>query len=1247
MDTKSFIHLCSQKICLIKANLKQIFPNLLVTRLMFSFVLLLTFGSSQMMAQIVINEVSPSGTVELKNIGSTTIEVGDYWLCNFPNYEQIQSSTILCGSTLMEPGAILAVENDDLDLNNSDDEMGLYSSAAFGSASAILDYVEWGFAGHGRASVAIAASIWSADAFVPSIPVGGSIQFDGMGDTPADWAVSANSTICEENTTDTECDVVVGDITLADGSTSTSICVDGVADPLEVITSGGSEVSTGWIITDDAGNILALPMAPPFDLDGAGVGICEIWYIRYETLEGNEVGNNLSDLMGCFDLSNPITVIREAPDGGTVSLLDGGTTYTGTAGDIMVQVQHENESPNLSYWYIITDANDNILGFLNSAVGNTLDLSPAPPGECHIWGWSYRGLPDPVLGENISTLNDDSCEEISDNFITVIREATECDVFTGDITLADGSTSTSICVDGVADPLEVITSGGSEVSTGWIITDDAGNILALPMAPPFDLDGAGVGICEIWYIRYETLEGNEVGNNLSDLMGCFDLSNPITVIREAPDGGTVSLLDGGTTYTGTAGDIMVQVQHENESPNLSYWYIITDANDNILGFLNSAVGNTLDLSPAPPGECHIWGWSYRGLPDPVLGENISTLNDDSCEEISDNFITVIREATECDVFTGDITLADGSTSTSICVDGVADPLEVITSGGSEVSTGWIITDDAGNILALPMAPPFDLDGAGVGICEIWYIRYETLEGNEVGNNLSDLMGCFDLSNPITVIREAPDGGTVSLLDGGTTYTGTAGDIMVQVQHENESPNLSYWYIITDANDNILGFLNSAVGNTLDLSPAPPGECHIWGWSYRGLPDPVLGENISTLNDDSCEEISDNFITVIREATAEGADLKLDVTVDNALYNQFDNRTFQITLYNEGSTDVNDIVVSGKLPENTVFTSASSETGSYSLFNEVWVISNLAPGESAVLDLTLFALTGGSDITFYTEVLEANPADVDSTPGNGDGVTPNEDDEASVSISPADNGGFGSDEGNADLELSIEANLDAYTIYEPITFRITVNNTGTDAAELVNISTRLPEGLVFTSETTTLGEFSLFFENWTIDVLEAGQSAYLDLTLFPLISGTDISNFVEVFSVLQQDPDSTPANGDGLTPNEDDEAIIVLPSASIAPFSTPEISALAFRDNSMVVNALFPNPATDRIALNIVSIKEVEGARIRVVNQNGQVVRQVARTIDMGLNELNFNIGDLSEGIYYIQIEGLKVDATASKFVKLK
>ncbi|NRB54073.1 MAG: hypothetical protein HRU41_40870, partial [Saprospiraceae bacterium] len=292
-----------------------------VGRFLASFLLVfLLLGATKVQSQVVINEVLANTSVELKNIGNSTVDVSDYWLCNFPDYARLAQLNVICGDLELAPGEFLTVEVDGsvggVEVPGNDGELGLYINSSFGSPNSIRDYVEWGSSGHGRSSVAVTAEIWEAGNFVSSFGANESIEYTGTGDEAASWASTTSPTInCTENSNASNgCAVFVNDINLVGGATSTSICVDGVGDPLDVETNGGTaDASRGWIITDDVGNILALPAAPPFDLDGAGVGICQIWYIRYEDNDafgGNMVGNNLTDLTGCFALSNPITVIR-------------------------------------------------------------------------------------------------------------------------------------------------------------------------------------------------------------------------------------------------------------------------------------------------------------------------------------------------------------------------------------------------------------------------------------------------------------------------------------------------------------------------------------------------------------------------------------------------------------------------------------------------------------------------------------------------------------------------------------------------------------------------------------------------------------------------------------------------------------------------------------------------------------------------------------------------------------------------
>jgi hypothetical protein len=92
--------------------------------------------------------------------------------------------------------------------------------------------------------------------------------------------------------------------------------VDGVPDILGRISSdnpNGSGTNRNYGITDDSGNILELPPAleavEGVDFDGAGAGVCLIWYLRYEDgLQGLEKGMNARNLDGCFDVFNSLKV---------------------------------------------------------------------------------------------------------------------------------------------------------------------------------------------------------------------------------------------------------------------------------------------------------------------------------------------------------------------------------------------------------------------------------------------------------------------------------------------------------------------------------------------------------------------------------------------------------------------------------------------------------------------------------------------------------------------------------------------------------------------------------------------------------------------------------------------------------------------------------------------------------------------------------------------------------------------------
>ena len=145
----------------------------------------------------------------------------------------------------------------------------------------------------------------------PSIPATPGTACDDNDESTENDVIGTDGCSCEGTLIPT-CTVTGGQIALLDGSTETTICADDdIANPLAVNVFGSVGGNQQWVITDSDLNILGLPAAPPFDLEGAGTGTCLIWYLSFEDgLTGASVGANANDLEGCFELSNPISVIR-------------------------------------------------------------------------------------------------------------------------------------------------------------------------------------------------------------------------------------------------------------------------------------------------------------------------------------------------------------------------------------------------------------------------------------------------------------------------------------------------------------------------------------------------------------------------------------------------------------------------------------------------------------------------------------------------------------------------------------------------------------------------------------------------------------------------------------------------------------------------------------------------------------------------------------------------------------------------
>lgn len=446
----------------------------------------------------------------------------------------------------------------------------------------------------------------------------------------------------------------------------------------------------------------------------------------------------------CGDDDGGVTLTNDdltAPvlSGGPFNFIVDGEADNIPAGGITV----DNEGTELdATGWIVTDTDGLILGLPGAFTGP--DFDPAGSGTCLVWYITYEdGLTGLEEGANVSGL--DGLYALS-NSITVNRLDAP--------TLSGGPFAFTVN-DGEADSFEegdITVEGGFalEGQSSWVITDDQGVILGLPgMITGPDFDGAGEGVCYVYYITYgEGLTGLAEQNNLDDLAGVYELSNRLDINRLlAPsiEGGPFDFIVDGEADNLAEGAITVA--SSGTTLDASGW-VVTDTEGLILGLPASFTGPEFDA--AGSGTCLVWYITYAdGLSGLEMNANAGDL--EGIFALS-NPVYVNRL---------DAPVLSGGPFTFTVGDGNADNLmegDIMVTGGyaPEGQSSWVVTDDAtGNILGLPGSfTDVNFDGAGEGVCNIYYITYgQGLMGLTTdGGNIGQLTGTYELSNAITINR---------------------------------------------------------------------------------------------------------------------------------------------------------------------------------------------------------------------------------------------------------------------------------------------------------------------------------------------------------------------------------------------------------------------------------------------------------------------------------------------------------------
>ena len=219
------------------------------------------------------------------------------------------------------------------------------------------------------------------------------------------------------------------------------------------------------------------------------------------------------------------------------------------------------------------------------------------------------------------------------------------------------------------------------------------------------------------------------------------------------------------------------------------------------------------------------------------------------------------------------------------------------------------------------------------------------------------------------------------------------------------------------------------------------------------------------------------------------DLIINITVNNSLPKINETIEFNITVYNNASTNASNLTILSILPTGLIPISG---------FLGTWNITNLSAYTNVSISFTVNVTNYGSFV--LNASVDCNEWDRNSVNNRANQLI----------IVKQNNGNY------TDLQINITKSTNI-TFGELFTYNITVTNNGTITAYDVNCTIGLFDGLkVFNSSSTDYNET---FAIWNVGNLTPGASKTLTLT----INTTEYGTYTNIFIVWSNDMDANPQN----------------------------------------------------------------------------------------------------------------------------
>jgi hypothetical protein len=685
-----------------------------------------------------------------------------------------------------------------------------------------------------------------------------------------------------------------GSVAVENGGSMAFTCSESTQpQPVRANATGVTGGLGTFLLTDKFQKILEVSTSGLFFLDSLEAGEYRIWSLAYNgtllAAPGMQADKDRLS-QSCFGLStNFVKVIHGPTSASNVALRLEKPDPTGTVcvsaanrGDtVTLTARTQTQGP---FVFLVTDTLNRLLfvanelmepstpdslGFLRQA---TLPLGEFPGGHVNIWGLAYTGNLTARVGEGITgkPLSQD-CNALARDSVRFFLPKTD-----GGRVKAVGFDRDTIYVcsgDQVADSIFFSnTSQGVAAQYRYILTNTSNLIIAELTSDVQNFEIIGFNELRIWGVSFTGAFISNRNKNLSSAVfsnTCFDLSsNFLTIIRDRPQGGQVSMLDNATSvYFCPGRDIAPLGLKTSSRSRAGYVYLLTDTANVVRGII---AASSFDPGRIPVGLYRIHGLSYTGQLTVKIGDRLGVGGlrlSSSCFELSSNFIALTRGG---EVEGGRLTTLFRDSLFYVCPgDGISDLVIVFPPANTIQGSDYVmvITDDKNRILFPEVRNTLvDFEGSASGIYRIWGLSFTGVLLTQFNGILGAgplSSDCYDLSeNFITVVSEVPVAGTISASDGRTdlTITGADGNAdRVAFRRSGASPNTPYRYLLTNTSNIILQVITL---DTFDFESLPAGKYRIWGLTYSGILLAAPGANATNAPlSDNCFALSSNFINV--------------------------------------------------------------------------------------------------------------------------------------------------------------------------------------------------------------------------------------------------------------------------------------------------------------------------------------------------------------------------------------------------